>query len=110
MKDAGLEASVFESTGFFKVTFKRPLMHTLTIEEVPDRMPIKLTHGLTENEIRVCELISIDVRITIIKMSKELKLTTRQTHIIISLLTEKGTVRRIGSKKTGSWVFFGAMK
>ncbi|MDR1690986.1 MAG: hypothetical protein LBR42_03980, partial [Candidatus Methanoplasma sp.] len=66
--------------------------------------------NLSENEIKVCKLIHEDSGITIVDMSTQLKLSRRQIEVILISLRGKGIIDRIGSRKSGNWVFIGTKR
>ncbi|MCL2148249.1 MAG: helix-turn-helix domain-containing protein [Methanomassiliicoccaceae archaeon] len=103
MEGAGLEAPTFESTGFFTVTFKRPLMHTLTIERVQGDTFPKPPVNLSENEVKICNIISKNNNVTAEELSLLLGKSESTVRRILKQLTEKGIIERTGSRKDGSW-------
>ncbi|MCL2148585.1 MAG: putative DNA binding domain-containing protein [Methanomassiliicoccaceae archaeon] len=105
MEEAGLEAPTFESDFFFTVTFKRPQLHTLSIEKVPENVLSNLPGDLTEKEIRICEQINGDKNITVAEIMDRLGMTESTVNRALKSLTEKGVITRIGSKRVGSWRF-----
>jgi predicted HTH transcriptional regulator len=60
--------------------------------------------GLSDKEIKVCELISSNSKITAADMSESLGLTRRQIEFILASLKDRDIIKRIGSKKSGRWV------
>jgi ATP-dependent DNA helicase RecG len=106
MSNAGLEVPTFESTSFFTTVFKRPPARTPSIEKMAEGLPIELLANLTENEIKICELISEDDKITADIMSQQLEISKSTVYRSLKSLTEKRIIIRIGTDKSGSWKFF----
>ncbi|MCL2766908.1 MAG: hypothetical protein FWD21_04420, partial [Peptococcaceae bacterium] len=109
METAGLETPVFHTEGyFFKVVFKRELLHTDTnagmngvIDGVIDG--VNGVNGANEKQAILIDLITKNGKITIPQMSQESGFSVRQTQRELKQLTEKGTVLRIGGRRNGYW-------
>ncbi|MBA7525757.1 hypothetical protein ES705_17914 [subsurface metagenome] len=92
---AGLPPIKFEFDNFFTVTFKRPKIKPQKIENVPENVPeiqrIIIVEMKKNNKITYDELAKI--------INKNRKTILRH----ISVLKEKGIIKRIGSPKGGHW-------
>jgi len=104
MAKVGLEPPVFESDYFFTATFKRPPKYT-PADIVSGEASLKLPSGLSENEIKVCELIHKNNGITLSEMAEQLGCGKTQAHRVTESLIEKGIMVRAGPQKGGSWKF-----
>jgi len=69
------------------------------------KIPVKLPVGLTDKEIRVCELINKDKGITFIEIAERLGISESTVERTVRSLIKKSIIMRLGSKKTGSWKF-----
>ncbi|MCL2143052.1 MAG: putative DNA binding domain-containing protein [Methanomassiliicoccaceae archaeon] len=96
MEEAGLEPPTFESDYFFTVTFKRPPMHTPSIESYG------LPANLTLIEMKLCQLIDRDAKVTIAKIAEHLGVGEATVSRMLKTLTEKGVISREGPDKRGS--------
>ena len=88
---AGLPPIKFEFDNFFTVTFKRPKIKPQKIENVPEIQRIIIVEMKKNNKITYDELAKI--------INKNRKTILRH----ISVLKEKGIIKRIGSPKGGHW-------
>ena len=77
---------------------------------IKNDMPGTIPANLTASEAKVCELISNNNGVTIPEMSELLGLSVRKTYGILTSLSDKGVIKRIGSRKSGSWVFVGGKR
>ena len=96
MADEGLEAPVFTSTMFFTVVFKRPPMHTPSVESYG------LPADITLKEMKLCQLIDQDAKVTIAKIAEHLGVGEATVSRMLKTLTEKGVISREGPDKRGS--------
>jgi ATP-dependent DNA helicase RecG len=97
MEEAGLEAPTFESDHFFTVTFKRPPMHTPSVESY------RLPADLTLKEMKLCQLIDRDAKVTIAKIAEHLGVGEATVSRMLKTLIKKGIISREGPDRGGSW-------
>ena len=103
MEDEGLEPPVFTSTRFFTATFKRPPMHIPSVGKQAGGTVPKLPTDLTENEIKMCELISRNEKVTRNEIVEQTGISESTVKRTLNSLVEKGVVKRFGSDRTGYW-------
>jgi len=103
MNEAGLEAPLFTSTFFFTALFKRPLLQVHPKKESIGKIPEMLLSTLTDDEIKVCELIFANRIITAAEIARFSGFSERKAYSVLKTLNKKKIVERTGSKKSGSW-------
>jgi len=103
MAEARLEPPIFTSTFFFTAVFKRPPMYDPSMEKVKGDTSMKLPTGITEIEIKICELVNENEKITAAQISETLGISESTVKRHFKSLIKKGIIRRIGSRKEGSW-------
>jgi ATP-dependent DNA helicase RecG len=101
LREVGLPAPIFEFTGFFTVTFKRPPMPTGEKKSVG--LVEKLVEGLVESQKKILELIKENPYISKSELSKKVGISTTAVDKNIAKLKEKGLLNRIGPDKGGHW-------
>lgn len=122
MINAGLPVPEYNTEGMFAVKLLRP---PKTVEKTDnnsgdkpgdkpgdklgDKLGVKLGNKLGDKlgdntRLRIIELIIRNNQITISKMAVSLGLTEKGIQYHITDLKKQGTLKRIGSRKTGSWL------
>jgi len=96
MHEAGLPEPEFRYDGMFTVIAKRP------VEWSTKRMT--LTHVLSENQIKIMDLIYHNSSISKLTLSKELGISTTAIDKNIGKLRKLGLLKRIGSAFKGKWI------
>ncbi|MFH1838260.1 MAG: ATP-binding protein [Candidatus Kuenenbacteria bacterium] len=98
---------IYVSNSIFSITFERPDLQKMTIEErrkiYQDKLGDKLGEKLGENQIKILALIGNNPKITIIEIANNINISTTAVENNIKKLKEKKIIRRIGSDKGGYW-------
>ncbi len=95
MEEAGLPAPGFMLEGMFTVTLLRPVDFETWINSWKDH--------LTENRVRILELIHQDTKVTKEFLSSSIGVSTTAIDNNIKWLRQEGFVERIGGDKKGIW-------
>ena len=113
MREAGLKEPVFEMDNFFRVTFYRDPRYSLkadretgeqtTQKTTQKKLGDKLGERLGKNEIKILDIINQNKFITILKLSKSLKISTTAVENNIAKLKQRKILNRIGPAKGGHW-------
>jgi ATP-dependent DNA helicase RecG len=98
-KEAKLKEPKFDMGGFFTVTFFRPSVEKKRGEKWGEKWGEKLT----ENQEKILGLIVSDKSISIVEISKKLKLGTTAVENNIAKLKKMGLLKRVGPAKGGHW-------
>jgi len=92
---------------FFKITFVRPDLQKMTIQERLGLEEIKswekVGRKLGENEEKILKIILRDKFVTISELSNSLGISTTAVEKNLSKLKKKGLLRRVGPAKGGYW-------
>ena len=96
MKKAGLPLPKFEFTNFFTITFKRP---KTTLEKVGEKVGEKLS----KNQKSILKYFSKDKNISIVRLSKKVRIAPKNIEENIKKLKQKGLIKRVGSARAGYW-------
>jgi len=93
LKDSGLPMAEFNTEGLFSVIFNRV---------TKDKQGAVKTREKTRDKI--ISLIRTNNSITTAEIANAIGITDKGVEYHIGILTDEGVLKRIGSKKTGSWV------
>jgi ATP-dependent DNA helicase RecG len=96
MLEAGLPEPVYETKGFFSVTFLRPKKEKVINEQ--NRIE------LTDIQKSILKMMEKDNKITFDEMIKKLTLSRDTLNRAINQLKKNNLIVREGSKKTGIWI------
>jgi len=97
LKDSGLPMAEFNTEGLFSVVFKRTSKSTDDkTENIKEKTRDKIISLIVNNE-----------NITTSELANAIGITDKGIEYHIGILTDKGAFKRIGSKKTGSWIVIG---
>ena len=66
-------------------------------------MTEKVTEKVTENQFKILNLVGLNKFITIEKISKEIKISSKSIKENIKKLKQKNLIERIGPDKGGYW-------
>jgi ATP-dependent DNA helicase RecG len=83
----------------FKFEFVRNPIPYVTGED----SALKLPKDLTENEIKICEIINANRSITGATIAEQMEMSESTVRRILRSLTEKGILKRTGSDRNGQW-------
>jgi len=99
--------SIEADKNFFKITFVRPDLQKMTIQERLGLEEIegweKVGRKLGENEEKILKIILRDKFVTISELSNSLGISTTAVEKNLSKLKKKGLLRRVGPAKGGYW-------
>jgi ATP-dependent DNA helicase RecG len=103
MIEAGLPEPVYQTEGFFSVTFLRPSKGDIHSTE---ENKVKLT--VIQKEI--LKLMIDNSKITFIEMINTLHISNRTLNKHVKFLQDMNFIKREGSKRSGDWIVFGKSK
>lgn len=88
---------------YFYVTFKPSIEYMELAGEATQKIPRKYPENITENQLKILELLGQDNRLTIAKLAKELGVSPETVKKNIAKLKQEGLISRIGPDKGGYW-------
>jgi len=92
LENAKQQKPKFNTSGFFKITFRRAILTE------------NVTENVTENkEKEIIELINKNNHISTIEIAEKLSVTRMTVHRYLEKLKSKGLIERIGPDKGGYW-------
>ena len=95
-REIGIPEPEFEITGFFTILFRRKTSESIGLN-------IGISIGLNETQAKIIELMEMDNKITMQRISEIIGIAKRNIEASISDLKKKGIIDRIGSRKNGYW-------
>lgn len=96
MSDAELPQPTYFFEGMFSIILHRPVIWSLKREKYLDK--------LTENQMRIMDLISENPEVTINKLHSVIGISTTSIENNLRILKESKVLKRLGSAKKGKWI------
>lgn len=98
---------IYASESIFSITFERPDLQKMSIEQrrmkFQARLGEKLGEGLGENQLKIVLFMGNNPKTSISEMAKNIKISTTAVENNIKKLKDKGIIKRIGPDKGGFW-------
>ena len=88
---------------FYRPNLAKQLHESKITEAVPGKVTVKVPEKVTENQRKILENVSQNMRITIAELAKIVGISERKIKENISKLKSKQLIRRIGPDKGGYW-------
>jgi ATP-dependent DNA helicase RecG len=100
MKEAGLHVPEFSTEGMFTITLQRQKIGIANSDKLGDKLGDKTGDG---TRVKIVEILKTNNQTTITELAELLNISYKGVEYHITEMKKEGILKRIGSRKNGSW-------